>query len=106
MSRKMIPVEEALSEWRKDPKYVAAYNALDDEFSLAKAMIEARAHAGPTQEQLADANTNRRMLVFKAGTGSQWFPWRDATKLVWAALAAASSNHQQSLGQQLRFTRE
>ena len=29
---------------------------------------------------------NRPTLVFKAGVGSQWFPWRDATKLVKAAL--------------------
>lgn len=45
----MIPVEESFAAWRKDPKYVTAYTALDDEFSLAKAMIEARAHAGLTQ---------------------------------------------------------
>jgi hypothetical protein len=44
MSKKMIPVEESFAAWRKDPKYVEAYNALEDEFSLAKAMIEARAH--------------------------------------------------------------
>ena len=49
MSRKMIPAEESFAAWRKDPAYVKAYNALEDEFSLAKAMIEARAcgsHAG------------------------------------------------------------
>ena len=50
MSRdKMIPVEESFAEWRKDPAYVKAYDALADEFSLAAAMIEARAHAGLTQ---------------------------------------------------------
>jgi hypothetical protein len=38
----MIPVEESFAAWRKDPKYVEAYNALEDGFSLAKAMIEAR----------------------------------------------------------------
>jgi hypothetical protein len=41
----MIPVEESFAAWRKDPKYVAAYTALEDEFSLAAAMIEARALA-------------------------------------------------------------
>jgi hypothetical protein len=39
--RTMIPVEECFAQWRKDPKYVAAYNALEDKFSPAKAMIEA-----------------------------------------------------------------
>jgi ribosome-binding protein aMBF1 (putative translation factor) len=69
MSRKMIPVEEALSEWRKDPKYVAAYNALDDEFSLAKAMIEARAHAGPTQEQLAERVETTQAVIARLESG-------------------------------------
>jgi hypothetical protein len=41
-SRTMIPVEESFAAWRKDPKYFEAYDALEDEFSLAKAMIEAR----------------------------------------------------------------
>ena len=50
MSRKMIPVEESFAAWRKDPEYAKAYNALEDEFSLAKVMVEARAHAGLTQE--------------------------------------------------------
>ena len=53
MSRKTIPVERAFAEWRKDPEYVKAYDALEDEFSLAAAVIEARAHAGLPQEQLA-----------------------------------------------------
>jgi hypothetical protein len=30
----MIPVEESFAEWRKDPKYVASYNALENEFAL------------------------------------------------------------------------
>jgi hypothetical protein len=42
MSRKMIPVEESFAAWRKDPEYKKAYNALDEEFTRAAAMIEAR----------------------------------------------------------------
>jgi hypothetical protein len=38
---KMIPVEESFAEWRKDPDYVKAYNALEDEFSRAAAVIRA-----------------------------------------------------------------
>jgi hypothetical protein len=41
----MIPVEESIAEWRKDPEYVRAYDALKDEFSLAVAMTEACEHA-------------------------------------------------------------
>src|ERR1700730_7234663 len=53
MSRTMIPVEESFA-WRKDPEYEAAYNALEEEFALAAAMISARACAGLTQQQLAE----------------------------------------------------
>jgi hypothetical protein len=44
VSRMNIPVEESFAEWRKDPEYVKAYNALEEEFWLAKAIIEARSH--------------------------------------------------------------
>ena len=42
MSRKFMPAEEAFHEWRKDPEFVAAYDALEDEFALASALIKAR----------------------------------------------------------------
>jgi hypothetical protein len=42
MSRKVIPVEESIAEWRKDPEYVKACDALKEEFSLAAAMIPVR----------------------------------------------------------------
>jgi hypothetical protein len=32
----MIPVEESFAAWRKDRNYVKAYNALEEEFSLAR----------------------------------------------------------------------
>jgi ribosome-binding protein aMBF1 (putative translation factor) len=53
MSRKMIPVEAAFAEWRRDPDYVAAYDSLEEEFALASALIAARTKAGLTQAQLA-----------------------------------------------------
>jgi hypothetical protein len=33
----MIPVEESFTAWRKDPNYVAAYDALEEEFARAAA---------------------------------------------------------------------
>jgi hypothetical protein len=45
----MIPIEESFAAWRKDPKYVKAYDALEDEFSLPAAIIEARVDAGFAQ---------------------------------------------------------
>ena len=54
MSRKRTrPMDDLFAEWRKDPRYVAEYDALEEEFTLAAAVIAARVHAGLTQEQLA-----------------------------------------------------
>ena len=50
MSRKFIPVEEVAQEWMKRPEFVAAYDALEEEFALASALIQARAGAGATQD--------------------------------------------------------
>jgi hypothetical protein len=43
MKTKFIPVEESFKKWKKNPRYVAAYDDLEAEFALASAMIKARA---------------------------------------------------------------
>jgi len=53
MTRTYIPVEELAEEWSKDPEFVKEYDALEEEFALASAMIEARARANLTQEEVA-----------------------------------------------------
>jgi len=45
--RKFIPVEEVAKEWMKDPAFVAAYDALEDEFVMASAVIKARGSLKP-----------------------------------------------------------
>ena len=69
MSRKFIPVEQAFQEWRKDPHYVAAYDALEDEFALASALIKARGHAAMTQEQVAKAMGTTQAAVARMESG-------------------------------------
>ena len=49
----MAKVKELHRRWSKDPEYRAAYDTLDEEFGLAKALIEARTRAGLSQTQLA-----------------------------------------------------
>ncbi len=53
MKGKSIPAERLFAKWRKDPTYRAAYLALDEEFMLAGAMVEARAKADISQEEIA-----------------------------------------------------
>jgi len=53
MKRKTIPVEKSFAKWRKDPAYRAAYAALEEEFSLAEALIAARTGADISQQEIA-----------------------------------------------------
>ena len=53
--RQFIPVEESFVEWHKDPAYVLEYNALEEEFALASALIRARAAADMSQQDIAVA---------------------------------------------------
>ena len=48
-----IRVDDLHKEWMKDSKYRREYDALEGEFSLVSALIEARTRAGLTQEQVA-----------------------------------------------------
>jgi len=46
--------KEFLNEELNDPEFRAEYEALEPEFAIVKAMIEARKSTGLTQTQLAD----------------------------------------------------
>lgn len=49
----MAKVKQLHRRWSKDPDYRTAYDALGEEFELAKALIAARTRAGLSQTQLA-----------------------------------------------------
>jgi len=67
--RKFIPVEEIAKEWMKDPAFVAAYDALEDEFAMASALIKARRDADMTQEQVARAMGTTQAVVVRLESG-------------------------------------
>jgi len=69
MTRKLIPVEEVFREWRKDPEYIRAYGALEDEFAVAAALIRARSEADMTQEQVAQAMGTTQAVVARLESG-------------------------------------
>lgn len=69
MSRKFIPVEEVAKEWMKDPEFRAAYDALEEEFALASALIRARGEAHMTQEQVAEAMGTTQAVVARLESG-------------------------------------
>jgi DNA-binding XRE family transcriptional regulator len=69
MSRSFIPVEEAAKGWMKDPQFRAAYDALEDEFALASALIKARGDADMTQEQVAAAMGTTQAAIARLESG-------------------------------------
>jgi transcriptional regulator with XRE-family HTH domain len=70
MKPRFIPVEESFKQWKKDPTYVAAYDALEGEFALASALIKARSDADMTQEQVAKAMGTTQAVIARLESGS------------------------------------
>jgi transcriptional regulator with XRE-family HTH domain len=49
----MARIADLHKSWMKEPEYAKAYEALEEEFVLAAAVMEARNRAGLTQQELA-----------------------------------------------------
>jgi ribosome-binding protein aMBF1 (putative translation factor) len=65
-----IPAADLHRKWmRDDPEYRAEYAALDEEFGLASALIEARGRAGLTQEQLAQRMKTTQAAIARLESG-------------------------------------
>lgn len=51
---KLKKFDDYLTEQLKDPEFKAGYDALEPEFSLIKALMDARLEKGLTQKELAE----------------------------------------------------
>ena len=69
MKKSYIPVEESFERLEKDPEFMAEYVALEEEFALASALIEARAKADMTQQQVAEAMGTTQAVVARLESG-------------------------------------
>jgi ribosome-binding protein aMBF1 (putative translation factor) len=67
--RNSLLARDAFEEWRKDPEFVAAYDALEEEFALAEALIKARAQASMTQEDVAKAMGTTQAAIARLESG-------------------------------------
>ena len=65
----MSKVHNLHKKWMKDPDYRKAHEALKPEFEIARALIEARAKAGLTQEQLAGRMKTTQSIVARLESG-------------------------------------
>lgn len=69
---KRTRVDDLHKEWMKNPNYRREYRALEEEFSLTAALIEARSRAGLTQEQVAHRmKTTQAVVARLEGGGSK-----------------------------------
>jgi ribosome-binding protein aMBF1 (putative translation factor) len=62
-------VDDLHKKWMNNPKYRREYEALEEEFSLAAALIEARARAGLTQEQVAQRMKTTQAVIARLEGG-------------------------------------
>lgn len=69
MSTASLKVSDLAKEWLKDPELKAEYDALEDEFTLAAALIKARSLAAMTQEQVAAAMGTTQAAIARLESG-------------------------------------
>lgn len=66
----MRTLENALTERMKDPDFREEYEALEPEFAIIQAMIDARKSAGLTQKQLSEKTGIAQGDISKLENGS------------------------------------
>lgn len=66
----MTDFKDFLAEQLKDPEIRAEYNALEPEFSLMQAMIDARKSSGLTQKQLSERTGIAQSDISKLESGN------------------------------------
>jgi transcriptional regulator with XRE-family HTH domain len=64
-----IPLTKVARRWMKEPGFKDGYGALDEEFSLASQLIEARARSGLTQAEVADRMGTSQSTVARLESG-------------------------------------
>jgi len=65
----MARITDLHKKWMKAPKYRKAYEALEEEFVLASAVIDVRNRAGLTQEALARKMGTTQPVVARLESG-------------------------------------
>lgn len=66
----MTNFEDVKTEWMKDPEFRAEYEALEEEFSIASALISARAQADMTQQDVAEKMETSQSYIAKLEGGA------------------------------------
>ena len=64
-----MDMKELHKQSMRDPKYREAYDALEDEFSLASELIRARTRAGLTQAEVAERMGTKQSAISRIEAG-------------------------------------
>ncbi len=78
---KRTTVDDLHKKWMKKPNYRREHEALEEEFSLSAAMIEARPHAVLTQQQVAQRMKTTQAVVARLEGGGSMPSTRTLEKL-------------------------
>ena len=62
-------VDDLHKEWMKKPEYRKEYAALEEEFQLTRALIEARSRAGLTQGEVAKRMQTTQAVIARLESG-------------------------------------
>ena len=65
----MARISDLHKKWMEEPEYRKAYEALDGEFTLARAVMDARNRVGLTQAQLARKMRTTQPVVARLESG-------------------------------------
>lgn len=65
----MARISELHKKWMREPKYRKAYDALEEEFALASAVMDVRNRAGLTQQELARKMGTTQPVVARLESG-------------------------------------
>ena len=63
MNKKAYTSTELKKKWMKNPEFKRAYNALEPEYQIARAVIEARQKRGMTQGELAKKAGTKQPVI-------------------------------------------
>jgi transcriptional regulator with XRE-family HTH domain len=62
-------ISDLHKKWMKDPDYRKEFDALEEEFAVASAMIAARTRAGLTQDELAERMKTTQSTIARLESG-------------------------------------
>lgn len=65
----MTNIKDLHKKWLRDKDYRQEYDALEEEFALASALIAARSRAGLTQEELAEKMETSQSAIARMESG-------------------------------------